>query len=57
MAMQEYHCRGCGQVFQVVEMPDEPAPEPVQCPACKSANLEHLATVAGEGALRSELPP
>ena len=57
MAMQEYRCRGCGQVFQTVEIPDERTPEPPQCPACQSRDLEHLATVAGEGALRSELPP
>ena len=57
MAMQEYRCHGCGQVFQLVEIPDEPMPEPLECPACHSQKVEHLATVAGAGALRSELPP
>ena len=57
MAMQEYRCRGCGQVFQLVEIPDEPMPQPLECPNCQSQNLEHLATLAGAGALRSDRPP
>jgi putative FmdB family regulatory protein len=56
MSMQEYRCQGCGQVFQVVELPGE-APDPVQCPTCQSEDLEHLATLQGAGTDPPETPP
>jgi predicted Zn-ribbon and HTH transcriptional regulator len=41
-SMKEYRCRNCGQVFQIAEIPDEPLPDPVQCPACLGEDLEPL---------------
>lgn len=55
--MKEYRCRNCGQVFQVAEIPDEPPPDPMQCPACLGKDLEELSAFASSGPPPREKPP
>jgi hypothetical protein len=50
--MKEYRCRKCAQVFQLVEIPGETLPDPVQCPACLGEDLEPL-----WASVQAETPP
>lgn len=49
MSMREYRCRECGQIFQIVEIPDEAHPAPLECPACQSKDLEPRLKLDGNG--------
>jgi putative FmdB family regulatory protein len=39
MPIHDFRCRSCGHEFEGLSRPQDP---PVQCPSCKSADLEKL---------------
>jgi predicted Zn-ribbon and HTH transcriptional regulator len=57
MSMKEYRCRDCGQLFQIVELPGEARPAPLQCPACQSESLESMWAYEHAGTPPPDEPP